>query len=72
MMGHDRSTRYELHAPMSLGDVLAALFRRKPKRARAPRSLELGQKPEIGELEPAGFLECAQVSDQNPARLLLK
>lgn len=35
MKGHGKHRGYELHHPMSLGDFLAALFRRKPKKFSA-------------------------------------
>jgi hypothetical protein len=34
MMGFGKSCRYELHPPMSLSDILAALLRGTPKRER--------------------------------------
>lgn len=44
MMGYGKSSRYELHPPMTLGDVLAALFRRKPKKAAARTFPAVGSK----------------------------
>lgn len=50
MLGQGKLCRYELHHPMSLGDVLAALFRGKPKKAHP-----LGAAPGLGQRrEPVG------------------
>jgi len=54
MLGHGKLCHYELHHPMSLGDALAALFRREPRKQRpanAAALLSLGQKPESADLE---------------------
>jgi hypothetical protein len=46
MMIFGKSCRYELHPPMSLSDMLAALFRGKPKNAGAGTFLTREQSPE--------------------------
>ncbi|HWE87740.1 MAG TPA: hypothetical protein VG267_22545 [Terracidiphilus sp.] len=54
MLGHGKLCRYELHHPMSLSDVFAALFRPKPKKAQPVSALlGLGQRPEPEGAEPA-------------------
>ena len=42
MKGHGKHRVYELHHPMSLGDILAALFRRKPKKSAGGAAEVLG------------------------------
>ena len=42
MKGHGKHRVYELHHPMSLGDILAALVRRKPKKSAAGAAAILG------------------------------
>jgi hypothetical protein len=53
MMGHGKDCRYELHHPMSIGDVLAALFRGKPKEPGAgAKLLGLGRSAQAAAAAP--------------------
>ncbi len=56
MLGNGNLGRYERHHPMSLGDVLAALFRGKPQKAHPGKTqtlLGMGKKPGPAGPEPA-------------------
>lgn len=72
MMGNGKFSRYELHPPMSLGDVLAALFRRKPKTARAARLVGPGQRAEDNSSEPTQLVQYEDSQDEKWAGLLMK
>ncbi|HUY94284.1 MAG TPA: hypothetical protein VMU71_03255 [Terracidiphilus sp.] len=63
MMGHGKDCRYELHHPMSIGDVLAALFRGKPKEPGAGAKLfGLGQSAEAAPAVPVSKNEQDEAS----------
>jgi len=71
MLGHGKLCRFELHHPMSLGDILAALFRGMSRQAQA--FLGVGKKPEPSGREPA---DSAQINQNRKpvetARVLVK
>ncbi len=70
MMGYDKSFRYELHPPMSFGDMLAALFRRNPKTVQA--KLLPGPKPEFNGPESTQLLQFEDRYDEESAGLQVK
>jgi len=49
MLGEGKLCRFELHHPMSLGDLLAALFRGKPRKMRTEDRTTFAALPETPE-----------------------
>jgi len=71
MLRRGKGYRYRIHHPMSLGDALAALFRREPKQAGA-RTARLGveQRPKpIRADAPELSLPSEELDDANAAQL---
>lgn len=67
MLDQGKLCRYKLHHPMSLGDALAALLRRKPRKQQEnPEGLlGLRTKPASDDFEPA--VVTAESRDQADA-----